>query len=330
MSSTLTKAELLQRLLDAATAGGYQTIVTASNHPFGLVIFKSEETDSLKARAYIWNCTHGGKSRAQDEYRVQLTGVVPQIMAGEQTLLLGWHEGYRVFVAFDITKHAGQASSSPSIQVKENVLLAAHTKAFSAYERANGEIAVAFRPEFFAEYVREAPRLHGQHGALGSYVEALNEIGSLSNSDVAAVPGPDRREVIATIRRKVREQDFRARVLAAYGYQCAMCGVQLRLVEAAHIVPVAVPSSTDETRNGVALCSLHHDAYDRNLISFTERYRIEVSRASEAELRGAKLLSGLSPFKAALRPAILLPADTRDHPNPAYIRRSRELRRWNS
>ena len=330
MLTTLTKPELLDRLLDAATAGGYQTIVTARKHPFGLLMFKPEEANALKARVYIWNCTHGGKTRAEDEYRVQLTGTVPQIMAGEQTLLLGWHEGYRVFVAFDITKHAGQASSSPSIQVKESVLLAAHIKAFAAYERANGEIAVAFRPEFFVGYVREAPQLHGQQGALDSYVEVLNEVANLNDGDVAAISQPERREVIATIRRKIREQDFRARVLAAYGYQCAMCGVQLRLVEAAHIVPVAEPSGTDETRNGVALCSLHHDAYDRNLVSFTERYRIEVSRASERELRSAKLLGGLSPFKAALRPAILLPADARDHPNPAYIRRSRELRRWES
>lgn len=329
MPSRLTKPELLQRLLDAATAGGYQTIVTARTHPFGLLIFKPEEAESIKARVYIWNCTHGGKNRAADEYRVQLTGVVPQIMAGERTLLLGWHENYGVFVAFDITKHAGQASSSPSIQVKEDVLLAAHTKAFSAYERANGEIAVAFRPEFFAEYAREAPQLHGQRGALDSYVKALNQVGSLSEAAVAAVPRSERREVIATIRRKVREQDFRARVLAAYGYRCAMCGLQLRLVEAAHIVPVAEPGSSDETRNGVALCSLHHDAYDRNLISFTERYRIEVSRASEGDLRSAKLLGGISSFKTALRPAILLPADNRDYPNPAYIRRSRELRRWN-
>lgn len=328
MSSTLTKPQLLQRLLDASSAGGYQTIVTARTHPFGLVLFKPEEPDGMKARVYIWNCTPGGKNRAADEYRVQLTGVVPQVTAGERTLLLGWHEEYSVFVAFDITKHAGQASSSPSIQVKENVLLAAHTKTFSAYERANGEIALAFRPEFFPEYVREAPRLHGQQGALGSFLAALNEISSLTDREVDAVPRAERREVIATIRRKVRELDFRARVLAAYGHQCAMCGVQLRLVEAAHIVPVAEAGSTDETNNGIALCSLHHSAYDRNLISFTERYRIEVRGASVDELRGAKLLGGLPSFKTALRRAILLPADTRDHPNPAYIRRSRDLRRW--
>lgn len=325
---TLSKAQLLQSLLDAAEAGGYQTIITARQHPFGLRIFKPEDTEALKARVYIWNCTPGGNNRADDEYRVQLTSVVPEITPGEQTVLLGWHEDYQVFVGFDITKHAGQASKSPSIQVKENVLLAAHTRAFSAYERANGEIAVAFRPEFFPEYVRLAPKLHGQHGTLATYVEALNNITTLSDSDVASVTRPERREVLATIRKKVREQDFRARVLSAYGHKCAMCSVQLRLVEAAHILPVAEPSSTDETRNGVALCSLHHDAYDRNLISFTERYRIEVSAAAVAELRSGNLVGGLKPFKDALRPALVLPADARDHPNPVYIRRSREVRRW--
>jgi len=328
MPSTLTKSDLLQRLLDAATAGSYQTIITTRQHPFGLRLFKPEETDPLKARIYIWNCTHGGNTRAADEYRVQLTGVVPQIAPNEQTLLLGWHESYRVFVAFDITKHAGQGSASPSIQVKENILLDAHTKAFSAYERANGEIAIAFRPEFFPEYVKQAHRLHHQHGALGNYLEALNNVARLTDSDVAAITRQDRREVLATIRKKIREQDFRARVLSAYRNQCAMCGVQMRLVEAAHILPVAEPTSTDETTNGVALCSLHHNAYDRNLISFSERYLIEASRASEADLQAANLLGGLPAFKASLRPAILLPADARDHPNPAYIRRSRDVRRW--
>lgn len=329
MPQTLSKPELLETLLRAVEAAGYQALVTARNHPFGLTIFKADEGDSLKATVYIWNCTHGGRTRAKDEYRVQLTGVVPQIVPGERTLLLGWHDSYRVFVAFDITKHHGQASSSPSIQVKEGVLLAAHTRAFSAYDRGNVEVAIAFRPEFFVEYVRQAPQIHGRHGAIDPYVAALNNVSSLSDSDIEALP-KQRREVVVTIRRKVREADFRARVLSAYDHQCAMCGMQLRLVEAAHIVPVADSRSTDETHNGVALCSVHHDAYDRNFISFTDAYQIEVSRVLEEELRAAKRVGGLSTFKKSLRPAIILPANSRDHPHPLFVRRSREVRRWQS
>lgn len=324
----LSKAQLLQRVLDAVEISGYQAIITAGQHPFGLRIFKPEDTAALKVRLYIWNCTHGGNNRPADEYRVQLTGVVPELAAGEQAVLLGWHDDYEVFVAFDITKHAGQDAASPSIQVKENVLHAAHTQAFAAYERGNGEIAIAFRPEFFVAYARDAARLHGQRGALASYLESLNNITQISDADVASINRPERREVIATIRRKVREQDFRLRVLSAYGYKCAMCGVQLRLVEAAHILPVAAPHSTDETNNGVSLCSLHHRAYDANLVSFTHQYRIEVSNAAVQELRADNRLGGLTPFRAALRPALILPADARDHPNPAYVRRSRDIRRW--
>jgi putative restriction endonuclease len=107
-----------------------------------------------------------------------------------------------------------------------------------------------------------------------------------------------------------------------------MCGIQLRLVEAAHILPVADPQSTDETQNGVALCSLHHDAYDRNLISFTETYRIEVSRTARDAIRRDNILGGYLPFRRALRRILLMPANATDRPHPAYIRRSRTTRVW--
>jgi len=324
---TLSKNALLSRILDACTASGYQTLITDQQHPFGIRIFKNDETAPFLIRAYIWNCTHGGKNRADDEYRVQLTGVVPEMAPGEKTLLLGWHEDHNVFVGFDIAKHAGQDSASPSIQVKENVLADAHLKAFSAYERANGEIAIAFRPEFFVDYARQASRLHGQKGKIGEYLEALNNVAALTEEDVASIP-PERAEILTTIRKKVRAQDFRKRVLSAYENRCAMCGVQLRLIEAAHILPVAAPESTDETRNGIALCSLHHTAYDRNLVSFAEDYRIEVSHAESVELRNAGFAEGIETFQAALQPKIILPASASNYPHVHYVRRSREIRRW--
>src|SRR6266404_957370 len=236
MADTLSKSELLDTVLNAVELSGYQTVLTAARHPFGLSIFKAEETESLRARVYIWNCTHGGNKRSADEYRVQLTGVVPEISPGERTLLLGWHPKLQVFVGFDIHRHKGQASASPSIQVKEGVLLAAHSKVFSAYDRGNAEIAIAFRPEFFVDYVRQVDALHEQQGATDSYVAALANVAALTDSELEALPSQKRREVVALVRKKVREADFRVRVLTAYVHQCAMCGVQLRLVEAAHIV----------------------------------------------------------------------------------------------
>jgi putative restriction endonuclease len=40
----------------------------------------------------------------------------------------------------------------------------------------------------------------------------------------------------------------------------------LKLPDAAHIVPVTFPDSTDEVTNGLGLCRLHHGAYDNGLL----------------------------------------------------------------
>jgi putative restriction endonuclease len=258
-----------------------------------------------------------------------LTGVVPERAPGEITLLLGWHEGYEVFVGFDISKHAGQASSSPSIQVRENALLNAHNRSFSVHERGNREVAVAFRAEFLVDYALNQAELHGFSKATEKELEIANEIDSVSESEIQKEVGdPKRREVISTIKQKYRAHDFRARVLAAYSHACAMCGTQLKLVEAAHVLPVAVAGSTDETSNGIALCSLHHSAYDSALVSFDEKYRVEISSMALGGLKEAKLVGGLAEFQSNLKPAIILPADKRDYPDPKYVAQSRKLRNW--
>ena len=75
-------------------------IIDSRKKPFKFRLFRGDEK-GFNIRVYIWNCTHGGGSaRAKDEYRVQLTGVVPSAVEGEVTLLLGWHSGYEVFVGF--------------------------------------------------------------------------------------------------------------------------------------------------------------------------------------------------------------------------------------
>jgi putative restriction endonuclease len=233
---------------------------------------------------------------------------------------------YGVFVAFDIEKHAGQASTSPSIQVKESVLLAARDRAFSAYDRANGEIAVAFRPGFLGDYAVNANRLHKQRTAADELVRLLSELDRITDRQLEDIKDPERRLVVATIRRKYREADFRRRVLSAYAHKCAMCGLQLGLVEAAHILPVAAVGSTDDTTNGIALCALHHRAFDQGLVSFDERYKIEISSHRMGSLEDQKQVEGHSMFKSGLRPTLALPADPRDYPDPHAIAKSREVR----
>ena len=56
-----------------------------------------------------------------------------------------------------------------------------------------------------------------------------------------------------------------------------MCGIQLELIEAAHIVPHSHEKGTDEIENGICLCSLHHSAYDKSIIYFDENFKIKLN-----------------------------------------------------
>ena len=64
-----------------------------------------------------------------------------------------------------------------------------------------------------------------------------------------------------------RSPDFRRKVLRAYEGRCCVCGYDLRLgnrlagIEAAHIMWHTV-GGPDEEPNGLALCVLHHKAFD--------------------------------------------------------------------
>lgn len=326
----LDQAGLLDLLVRSVSDNGWSVIVTDPRKPFGLRVFRDESRYGLNLRVYIWNCTHGGgAARAADEFRIQFTGVVPQEYGNAETLLLGWHSGYEVFAAWDIRRHAGQDSSSPSAQIREEVLAQAHSRQFAIGTRGNGEIVVAFRPEFLVDYALNASALH-RTGEIAGDFSLLNELDEVADADIASIDNPERRKVIATIVRRYRAADFRKRVLGAYEHKCAMCGIQLELIDAAHILPVASDESTDQTNNGVALCKLHHAAFDRNLISFDERFRIEVSEREVGRLAQIARGGGIEEFRSGLKAALILPNDRRDYPTTEIIRSSRRIRNWSS
>ncbi|HED3855287.1 HNH endonuclease [Enterobacter soli] len=84
--------------------------------------------------------------------------------------------------------------------------------------------------------------------------------------------------------RKVRDPLFRQQVLRAYNYECAICGFNMRhdnasvALEAAHIKwkqyggPCEIP-------NGLALCAIHHKAFDKGSIGLDESMRVLLSEA---------------------------------------------------
>ncbi|MPV59976.1 hypothetical protein CFB46_04110 [Burkholderia sp. HI2761] len=324
--SRLAKTDLLGRVLDSIKESGWLPVVIERRHPF---LIRARESDSgmvLNLRVYIWNCTHGGGSRAWNEYRIQSTSGQLEQRKGERTLLLGWRDELGVFAAWDVEAHIQQNSVSPSAQVKEQTLLAAQEGAFSTQEKEN-EVVVAFAPFLFMEYVSCKDLFH-QTGWAHRDIALMDHLDDLSDEDIQSVRNGPRRLLIKTIRQKYRAKDFSRRVLDAYLHRCAFCGVQLKLLDAAHIVPVAAPDSTDEVNNGVALCKLHHFAYDSNLVAFDTEYRIRISNRRVHDLQEAGLDGGLENFVRSLQPTLVLPEFRRHYPDRDCIERALEYRGW--
>jgi putative restriction endonuclease len=171
------KYDLLDVIVQSANDSGWSVLYVGdtSNHPFLLKIYNNEESYLL--RIYIWNLTHGGgAARPKDEYRIQITGTDHfEQKAGEKTLILGWWGEVGVFAGFDFTKHTGKLGFSPSMQIREEFLRKALLNGFSPCDKGNGEIAIAFRPDFFVSYVQSLAELHG-FGASKKDLKVLEEV----------------------------------------------------------------------------------------------------------------------------------------------------------
>ena len=71
----------------------------------------------------------------------------------------------------------------------------------------------------------------------------------------------------ALVRVRARQQVFRFQVLAQYGAKCAVCPItHPSLLKAAHIRGKREKGS-DDWRNGLPLCSTHHDAFYAQLFT---------------------------------------------------------------
>lgn len=111
-----------------------------------------------------------------------------------------------------------------------------------------------------------------------------------------------------------RDRSFREVVLRAYGSRCAMCELEVRVddrpigLEPAHIKwhSAGGPACVE---NGIALCVLHHQYFDRGLFTLTSDFTVVVSElavgesAQESLKRHGGLILSILPEPPEQRPA---------------------------
>ncbi|MEX3022067.1 phosphorothioated DNA-binding restriction endonuclease [Kluyvera sp. STS39-E] len=118
--------------------------------------------------------------------------------------------------------------------------------------------------------------------------------------------------------RKYRDPLFRQQVLRAYNYQCTICGFNMRhdntsiALEAAHI-KWKQHGGPCEITNGLALCAIHHKAFDKGAIGVDENMRVQISSA----VNGNSIVSRLFwDFSGA---QIHLPMQKQNYPQDSFI-----------
>jgi len=113
-------------------------------------------------------------------------------------------------------------------------------------------------------------------------------------SDFVGVKDEGRRSYITRqVRQRMHQRGFRERILQAYRSQCAFCNLKHReLLDAAHIIPDGEPEGTPSVDNGIALCKIHHSAFDQYIIGVTPDFQIKIRTDILHEIDGPMLTYG--------------------------------------
>ena len=124
---------------------------------------------------------------------------------------------------------------------------------------------------------------------------------------------PQREYARRLAKQRLHQPAFRTRVLLAYETRCTIC--ELRhgaLLDAAHIVPDSEERGLPTTSNGLALCKIHHAAYDQNMLGVSPDFRVAINRDVLEEIDGPMLRHGIQEMHGR---EIVLPKRRGDRPD---------------
>ncbi|HEY5221538.1 MAG TPA: HNH endonuclease [Microbacteriaceae bacterium] len=115
------------------------------------------------------------------------------------------------------------------------------------------------------------------------------------------------------VRQRLHQPMFRAQVIHAHDRSCAVCHLHHPdLLDAAHILPDSAHAGIPVVSNGLALCKIHHAAYDRNLLGITPDHEVRINAELLAEVDGPMLRHGLQEMHGS---TITLPKRRAERPS---------------
>jgi len=248
---------------------------------------------------------------------------------GEKLPLIDYSRGIRNPQAFASTLSIVASATGPydDVESEDGLLHYAYRKGDewsgdnrklrSAYE--TGQPLILFRKEQPNIYTPVMPvYVVDDRPDQRSFTIALDESFTFV-PDVRHLTDAQRRYAQRLARQRLHQPAFRTRVLVAYNTSCAVCRLRHgALLDAAHIVPDSDEHGAPTTDNGLALCKIHHAAYDSNMLGVTSDYEIRIQPRLLQESDGPMLKHGLQEMHGR---QLTVPERRRDQP-------ARDLLAW--
>ncbi len=128
---------------------------------------------------------------------------------------------------------------------------------------------------------------------------------------------PAREYQTIAVKRRLHQNRFRKLVLDAYASKCAICQLKhLPLLDAAHIIADHDDRGLPEVPNGLALCKIHHTAYDVNILGISPDLQVHVREDILHEVDGPMLKHGLQEMSGR---RIIIPRAPGNRPNSEFL-----------
>ena len=111
----------------------------------------------------------------------------------------------------------------------------------------------------------------------------------------------------------LHQHSFRERVFRTYHNQCTLCRLgHKELLDAAHIITDYEDLGEPIIQKGLALCKIHHAAYDKHILGISPDYIIKIRTDILHVIDGPMLRYGIQSLE---NNKIILPSSRKDRPD---------------
>ena len=313
---------------------------------FRLVNKKNPIIIWLNGRQYSIHASYvhdSGNTRPnKKEVRIQMShGLIEKQMnrkgEGNRVAFLGFFPREKVFVGWD-PRHVFslEARTRVSVYARQSQLevvktsnVAAHR--FEAKLLKEFSLAIALPLDALGVYLENLDQFHRLSSEENlqraiKETDAFNETGLGKPGEFEVSVGTRKEKFTYNRTMFPRDPKFRETVLSAYDNTCCICGKQLKLVQAAHIIPHSHPDCLNSVQNGLAMCVEHHILYDKALLLPGPDRQLVFNEERAKYLQQIGQGRGLDDIEELSKQEYYVPEDPREQPRNDYLQRGIKIR----